>query len=146
MKAQISTQEQAYLRLRSVVQGFNNVLTNHRSELDADISNQRIMILFQDLRRRQVEVQALLGTSGISAFAKQVQNDAGYNLTADLSALNVFVNAVRDECKSLAVNPDGSINEKILNAQDTYDFPEILVADLGDLRTAVDATIANIEV
>lgn len=145
MKAQISQAEQAYAKIRGVAQGFKNVLTNHRTELDADVAKQRIMILFQDLRRRQVGVQALLGTTGISGFAKRVQNDASYNLTADLQALNVLVNAVRDECKALAVNPDGSLDEKVLNAQDTYDFPIISAVNLVGLKTAVDAAIADIE-
>ncbi len=147
MKAQRSQAEQAYARLRGVVQGYKNVLEDHKMGFTADVPVQRLLVLFQDLRRRQVELNDLLAIAGVPALARRIKNDSAYNLTADMQALNQLINRVKADARALVpLNADGQVIEKEYNAEDKYDFVMIPVADLTDLKTSTDAAIADIEV
>jgi len=146
MKARIPPELSDYLRIVSVSQGYKNVLEDHKRGFTADVPVQRLLVLFQDLRRRQVELQALRSIAGVSALARRIENDSAYSLTADMQALNQLINKVKADARALIpLNPDGTVVEKKFNAEDKYDFPSVAVADLTDLILSVDAAIADIE-
>ena len=146
MKSAKSLEEQAYYRLRDVDQGIKNTATAHRAKMDADVDARNLAALYHDIRRRQLEIQALLTTPNIRAFARRVQNDNAYSLQADFAATNVIANNVKTLLRGLLpINADGTLKEKRFNAQNTYDFEQVLAIDMGALRVEVDLLLANIE-
>ena len=147
IKAEVTTAEQAYTRLRSVSHGLKNTMTTHRATFAAPVGGQNLRNLYHDIRRRQVEIVNLLRVPGIAGMTRRIQNDAAYDLPADAQTLNGLLNDVRAELFArIPKDANGVMLTRKLNADGTEEDKKVPAADLATLRTLVDAAIANIEV
>lgn len=110
-----------------------------------DVNADRILAIFHDCRRLRDELSAAKDVPNILAYARDQENDQTYDLVAEFNALIAALQAVMDDIETtFPTNASGYLLEKQFNAQGTYDFRQFTIAQTANIRTLLDAVVAQV--
>lgn len=135
--------ESGYRNAKILAVNVKGYCVNASLSLQTDTNADQVIVIFHDCRRFKADFDSIKLIPGIAQYAKDQEQDQGYDVTAEFVALISAIEAVMAEIKNtFPVDADGYLLEKKLNAQGTYNFRQFTPTQTATLRSLL-AAVAN---
>lgn len=135
--------QQSYLSLKVLLDQFQKHLLTYRGRFQAGTNARDVYELHELIRHTRAKVQAL-PVSALAQYARDQEGNQGYDLVAEMQALNTAASALQDAL--LAALPTDANGWRLvvkLTKTDGIAYLDLTPAELADAITAINGVLAR---